>query len=760
MSDPSGDGPGRRVSCGGPGFRASLWLALVVAAGAAGDLEATFQAVAPPTAPVPDRASTVPEARAVEAAAGIRLDGVLDEAAWHSAPAIRSYRQIEPVQGGEPFLETEARILYDDTYLYVGIEVRDPGGGSGIRVPDIRRNFDYFDNDLVGISLDGFGDGRTAMAFQVNALGALRDLRVTEGHLFDREWQGVWDARTRIHDDGWSAEIRIPWSTLRYDPRAESWGMILVRRTRRLNEEVGWPEWPRQNNAYTMRYAGRLVGLRPPPPSTNVQLQPYLTARTEGDPTRGATPEPGGSLAAGGDLKWAVTPNTVLDLTVNTDFAEADVDREVLDLTRFSVLFPEQRPFFLENGALFRAGGDRWLEPFFTRRIGLDRSGRSIPLDGGFRLTHQSSSRSAGAMVLRQREGELSPTTHFAVGRLQQNLGGEHRVGVLGVSRIEEGGETNHVGAVDFFYRPLTTTFLRGMASGSNTTGVEGGNGWSVFAHLSNNFRWGYLGWIQTAISPEYRASTGYVPRVDLVTTSPAVVLDLRPDWLPHGVRSWRPGFTTAVYHRVSDRAFEEGWTQFRPLNFLFHDGSELNLWTRVDVQRLEREFRPLPGLAIAPGEYAFWTVGLTRQPDLSRAYWTYLTVSAGGFYDGRTERIVYRASPVRTARLGFTVDYTGSRFREVGNDPAQGLTTHLVGLHLRASLNPRTQLTTFYQRNTSSGRSGLNARLSWEFAPLSFVHVVLNERWPLDLDVVPGSAPAGARDRQLLIKASWLWQP
>ncbi len=700
----------------------------------------------------------VAEARAVTAP--IRVDGALDEPDWERAPVIDGFRQIEPVQGALPFLRTEVRIPFDDENLYLGIEVRDPEGALGLRVPEMRRNFGYFVNDMVGVALDGFGDGRSAMAFQVNPLGALRDLRVQEGHLFDREWQGVWEARTRIHEEGWTAEIRIPWATLRYDPGAEEWGIILVRRTRRLNEEVGWPEWPRQNNAYTMRYGGKLVGLVPPPPSRNVELQPYVTVRSEGNPRLGSTLGERRKVDVGGDAKWTVTPTTVVDLTVNTDFAEADVDREVLDLTRFSVLFPEQRGFFLENGALFRAGGDRWVEPFFSRRVGLDPTGRPIPLDGGVRVTHQSARGSGGAMFLRQRGGEESPTTHFAIGRLQWNLGGEHRLGALAVSRVESGGEENHVGAVDFFYRPRPTTFLRGMVSASRTPDVEGGDGWSTFTHLSNNFSWGYLGWVQVIISPEYRARTGFVPRADLITTSPAMNLDLRPEWLPQGIRALRPGITAMIHHRASDRRFEEGWVTVRPVVLAFQDGSELNLWTRFDEQRLEREFRPVRGMPIPPGDYGYRTVGVTHQPDLSRPFWSYVTVATGGFYDGRTQRLVYQASPVRGPRFSLTFDYTGNRFRGVGGEPDFSLTTHLVSVGVRSALNPRFQVTSLYQRNTVSGRSSLNGRISWEFAPLSFVHLVVNDGRPIHADPSTSTSGLVEHDRQILLKVSHLFQP
>jgi len=699
-------------------------------------------------------------ARAERTESAIVLDGRLDEPAWSRAPAINDFRQIEPVQGADPFLATEARVLFDAQFLYIGMEVHDPEGAAGVRAPDLRRDFVYAENDLVGISLDGFGDGRSAIAFQVNPRGALRDVRAFDGQYYDVEWQGVWDVRSRIHEEGWTAEIRIPWSTLRYDPDAAAWRMILVRRSRRLNEEAGWPEWPRQNNPYSMRFAGLLEGLSPPPPARNVHFQPYVVTRSEGDPTVRALGEER-TIAVGGEMKWTVAPTTVVDLTVNTDFAEADVDQEVLDLTRFSVFLPEQRPFFLENAGLFLAGGSaaQRLEPFFTRRIGLDSSGRTIPLDGGVRITHQSPTQSGGVIFIRQRATDTSPATHFAVARAQKNIRSEDRIGALGVSRFDESGARNHVGAVDLFVRPVAPTFLRGMISASSTTG-DGGDGWSAYAHLSNSFSWGYLGWVQVLVSPDYRADVGFVPRTDLITTSPAASFDLRPAWLPSFVRSWQPGVTTMFFHRLSDTAFQEGSVTLRPLNFAFHDGSQASLWGRMEMQRLQTSFRPITDLEIAPGEYDYPTIGITRQPDLSRRYWAYVTVTTGAFYDGHREQIIYRASPLPGPRLSLTFDYSGNRFRNVGVGEERDVMTHLAGLRVRAALNPRLQFSTVYQYNSSARRASLNARFSWEFAPLSFLHVVLNDGRPAGLSADDPGSPATPRSRQLLIKGSYLWTP
>ncbi len=697
---------------------------------------------------------------ALRAVGPITLDGVLDDPAWREAPAIRRFRQIEPVQGADPFVGTEVRFLFDDTYLYVGIEVEDPAGAAGIRVPEMRRNFDYFQNDLVGVSLDGFGDGRSAMGFLVNPLGAIRDLRVFDGQFFDREWQGVWDARTRIHDGGWTAEIRIPWSTLRYDPGAEIWRVMVVRRTRRLNEEAGWPEWPRQNNAYTMRYAAPLEGLQPPPPVRNLEFTPYITARSEGDPRQGALGQDRRG-EVGGELKWAATPSTVLDLTVNTDFAEADVDRQVVNLTRFSVFFPEQRPFFLENAGLFRMTDGPWIEPFFSRRIGLAPDGTPLRILGGARVTSQTPSRSAGALLVHQEGAAGLDGSSFGVGRWQQNVGSDHRVGALLVARGDglENGERqwNAVGAADWYLRFGEQGFFRGMVSGSRD-GLEDEEGGAVFLWGGNRASWGYVGWIQRYISAGYRPRTGFVPRADLITTSPAARLDLRPDWLPDRVLAFRPTLTVFAHHRASDLAFQEGYIRVRPVGLGLRDGGEIFAQWEPNRQVLEGPFSPLPGLEVAPGTYGFQRFGVGYASDPSarvsgRVEWT-----GGGFYDGTLHQVTGALRAVPSPHLSAGITYEGNRITGLGPE-ARSATTHLVAPELRVALNPRTQLYAFYQHNTAAGQGTLNARFSWEFAPLSFLHLVVNDGRP----VASGLLPAGVETeipptRQILLKLSYLW--
>ena len=369
--------------------------------------------------PPPDNPPTLEAFRATNE---VQIDGRLDEVDWQQASPVSGFTQEEPEQGAPPSFDTEVRVLYDNDNLYISAVCFDTNGPSGIRVQDLRRDFDFFENDVFGVSLDPFSDGRNAIIFQVNPYGVLRDLQVTDGTIFNIDWDATFEARTSIEEDRWVVEIAIPWNVLRYSQEQDKWGINFVRGIRRLGEFSGWSLWPRVFTPYRMDYAGILENIEPPPPSTNLRVQPYLVMRDERVGEMQAlfdavTPE------IGGDVKWAVTPNTVLDLTVNTDFAQADADRQVVNLSRFSVFFPERRAFFLENASLFRVGSSIAALPFFSRRIGLDTFGQPIPIDAGARMISRTGSRNIGALFVRQRSNDYQPCESFWGCSLQSEFG-------------------------------------------------------------------------------------------------------------------------------------------------------------------------------------------------------------------------------------------------------------------------------------------------------------------------------------------------
>lgn len=288
----------------------------------------------PPAAP--------PEIRVTRTWQKMVIDGHVDEAAWRTAEAITDLVQYEPRQGDAPSFRTEFRILFDNRNIYVSAVCHDSLGRRGVRVPNMQRDFSFDENDLVGFALDGLLDKRNAMVFQTNPHGAQRELLVSDGTSFNREWISLWSVNTKMHTWGWTAEFAIPWKSIRYRPGSDRMGIILLRCMRRLNENVTFPPIPRVFTPYHMPYQAVLTGLEPPENNgMNLQVNPYLLVDTR-QTTREGNTQRETDVKVGGEAKYALGTNAILDVTYNTDFAQVDVDRQVVNLARFSVLFPER----------------------------------------------------------------------------------------------------------------------------------------------------------------------------------------------------------------------------------------------------------------------------------------------------------------------------------------------------------------------------------------------------------------------------------
>jgi hypothetical protein len=696
-----------------------------------------------------------PRLQARRATGPVVVDGRLDEADWAMAPSADRFRQIEPDQGSPASFDTEVRVLYDAENLYVSARCHDSEGAAGVRVRNLRRDFDFSTDDVFGVSFDTFRDGQNAMVFQTNPWGARRDQEVLDSDLQDVEWDAAWRVRAQRDSAGWTAEMAIPWRTLRYPPHAREWGVNFVRVIRRLNETTGWSPWPRAYTPYRMTYAGLLVGLEPPAPSTNLRLQPYALARHQRD--TGITSR-FGNFDAGGDIKWAITSNTVMDLTVKTDFAQADADRQVVNLTRFSVLFPEQRPFFLENASLFSAGPENGVRPFFSRRIGLDDQGFPIPLHAGLRLTHRTSRRSAGALFVRQDgSGEFASST-FAVARYVENVGRESRVGALLATRFDEGASTassvaNHVGTFDFLVRPLPHVYVKALVSGSTTSGAKGdGVAASVeLMHQSNQVK---AGLIEEYVGPGYLAASGFLSLPDVVRTYPGVALDLRPRWKPRFVRGFSFISSADIYHRASDGVFQEAQWFIPLLGAYFSNSGWFLSYISANWQHFDAPFHPLSGVRVEPGDYQYNRLLCSASTDSSRRFALRADFETGPFYDGGSRWLRVSGSASPSPRLALSLDYTLNALRDIGLARADR-TVHLVAPALRLAVDPSLQLTVFYQRNSAAELSSWYTRLSWEFRPLSYVYLVYSEGVPL---AATAGATAGlARtDRQLILKLTF----
>jgi hypothetical protein len=381
-----------------------------------------------------------------------------------------------------------------------------------------------------------------------------------------------------------------------------------------------------------------------------------------------------------------------------------------------------------------------------------------VPITGGLRFTQRHVARSLGLLAIRQQATGSEPAASFLVARASQNLGQENRLGAMLVSRFagDQLEQSNQVALLDAFVRPNSSSYVRAALARSFTDG-DGGEGNAAWFHVASQTNLGYFGWIQAYYGAGYEPKAGFLPRPNLILTSPAVTLDLRPNWKPSWVRSFNPGFTTAFYHQASDGRFQEGDAYIYPATTTFQNGAYLRPWAHPQWQRLESEFSPVPGLIIPAGNYTFTDFGITFRDDLSRKLWWWITVGTGPYFDGHKSYVIYRMRVAPTPRASLTIDYVGNRITDTGVGRAD-VNTHVWYPELRLALNPRLQLTTLYQYNSTNRSSAWNARLSWEFRSLSYLYLVFNSRGFREPEGGWTGQPPPSESR-LIAKATYLFQ-
>jgi hypothetical protein len=676
--------------------------------------------------------------KAVKISTSITIDGLLNEPEWNLAPPSSPFIQVEPYQGKAPNFATSVKALYNQKYLYFGITCTDPLGKKAIMATDFIRDFDYTKHDLVNLSFDTFNDKRNAMVFATNAYGVQRDLLAFDDLYYDIDWDGLWTVRTNRTDSGWTAEIAIPWKTLRYPKTTDSiqnWGFNIYRNRRLTNEISAFSPFPRVFSATHMDYAGVLTNLQPPPPATNITVDPYLLTSYDHYTNFGNTePTHNAGVKAGGDLKWAINPNSVLDLTAHTDFAQADADIQVNNITRFSVFFPEKRQFFLENASLFGmqvqmsadgSGGSMHYQPFFSRTIGLDTAGNPIPIVAGGRFVYRSSTLNYGAIAIRQQGANDLPGTNFFVGRVSENLGSQDRIGAL-VSIKNQPGSSNIETTADGFFRLGEANSINALFTESYTTNTgKKGFGGIMQYYDSNNH---YKIWLtESVITKNFDPQMGFVSRTDVIGTTPGLIGYYRGSLLPlkKYLLALEPGFLPELYYTASTGRFAEMDLTFVPVWLNFKSGAFFGYGVTPVRQNLTTVFQPL-GVAIGPGNYSYFYHTFYFSTDPSKIVNSSFTYQTGQYFNGHLNSGDFKLQFAPIPYISFTGEYDRNYFMDVGEQNTNTL-VNLFILQGRFALNPRLQLTGVFQKNSVNNADNYNIRLSWEFLPLSYVYLIYN---------------------------------
>ena len=674
----------------------------------------------------------------------IKLDGKLDDTFWSDVTGISDFLVQEPVEGGEPTEKTTVKVAYDENYLYIGAIFYD-SNPDGIKAFKMRKDAPLNTDDRFMWILDTYLDGRNAYFFEINPRGLMGDglLTIGQGRSLNKDWDGIWRPWTYIGDFGWSAEIRIPFHTLNFDPKTSTWGINFQRTIRRKNEEILWSGHKRNQGIYRPQDAGRLTGLNNISQGLGLELVGYGKAEalkvqneSEGDYNNSQ------SLDGGLDVNYNITPGLKASLTVNTDFAETEVDDRQINLTRFPIRFPEKRDFFLEGANIFRFAPSSGVYPYFSRKIGL-RSGNPIPILYGGRVIGKIGKVEVAAQQVKTRETDNFSSEDFSVIRLKQNFLKESSIGVLYTRRHTNKGkefvpplqDRNTLG-IDLTLN--TSTFLKNqnlqfqafaVIHNPETPGEINNNIWDRSARgLRFNFPndpWsGSLSYREFGVN--YDPAVGFSRRNSFRRVEPRIRFSpiLEKSSTIRELQ-WEVSFENLMslqWKKLTQNI------RLTPLSIRFESGDEISYQIIRNFERLEYDFDILGdnSIVIPVGNYTNWSHQIELETANYRKIVYGIELKTEGFWSGnRTEyenELIFRPFPGINLNLGYI--HSRVNLRE-GN-----FKTNLVRFLGDFDFTPFISFSSNIQYDDISENIGMNNRFKYTITPGSDIYFVYNHNW------------------------------
>ena len=676
---------------------------------------------------------------AVESPAPITVDGALDEEVWRTAPAAADFVQAEPREGDPASEITEVRLAFDRDALYLAVLCRDADPASLI-VNDIRKDFVAGEQDSFEVILDTFADRRNGFVFVINPAGAKSDAQIAnEGRDVNTSWDAVWSVATRRDATGWSAEIRIPFKTLRFERGVDRiWGVNFSRRIRRKNEIDYWSPVPRVYNLYRAGFGGTLSGLPDASQGRNLRVKPWI----EGNATRATG---GGAFDtgphAGLDVKYGVTPSLTLDVTAKPDFAQAEADEQQVNLTQFSLYYPEKREFFLENSGTFyfgdipresRLGNNRFSPPeeemllFFSRRIGLTSTGDPIPIDAGARLTGRAGAYGVGVMTIQTDPEGDAPGDNYTVLRARRDVLGTSDVGAIFLSRQStNAGDYNRVYGVDANFRFHHALSINSFLTRSDTPGVASGE-MAGKGSISWNANFLHTQYSLLSVGDNFRDDVGFIKRTGIRKHFADFGIRPRPQGLrKYGIRELHPHTRYNIYTDQSNAKVTH--MNHVAMGVFLENGGNIEFAVNPRFERIAAPFRVRPDQSFAVGQYGWTEYNLLVETNHSRMVSASLDLTTGGFWTG-TQRST-KLGVVMRPSYHLSLDMALQR-----NDidlpfPMHAFVTNLVTTRIGYAFNTRTFLDTLLQYNTDLHQFSANVRFDLIHRPLSDLFVVYNEQ-------------------------------
>ncbi len=697
----------------------------------------------------------------------IRLDGRLDESLWQRATPATRFLQQEPREGDAASERTVVHILYDSDNLYIGVILYD-SDVDAILAYQRKRDGNIWTDDRFMWIFDTFMDGRTGYFFEINPLGLMGDGLLGGGGFsrfpINKSWDGIWEAQVAMLEDGWSAEIRIPFRTLNFDPGQDTWGINFQRTIPRKNEDMLWNGHLRNQGIFRPVHAGRLTGLRDISQGIGFEAKPYAAAGWRNSP--GVVDTTDTPTDVGLDFTYSITPSLRAAVTINTDFAEVEVDERRVNLTRFPLFFPEQRDFFLEGSGVFSFAPRNGVTPYFSRRIGLQEE-EQIPITYGARLGGQVGRYELGFIQARTGRQGLLPGEDFTVGRVKRFLYEQSSVGALytrrssGVTDSVAAQPDRHTAGVDL---DLYSSRFRGNqnlqfeafvvwnsdpeVSTSSSFGDLSARG--VRLNYPNDIWRAHLSYRE--VGEAFDPAVGFTRRNGFKRINPSISYQPRPENIA-AIRQLEFGVFYEYLTDFSNR-LQTASINVDLLGIEFESDDNLSLQLTQRFERLEEVYEIHEEIVIPVANYSTRALEFRGRTARRRAVSGNFEISRGGFWSGR--RWAYELGI--TARPATGISLSTEMEKNDISLPEGNFSTHLFRLVGGWDISPWMSVTGNLQYDDVTEIVGLNARFRWILRPGSDLYLVYTHNWQ-DFevaDVEPGILGLTVRSRSAMMKINY----
>ena len=657
-----------------------------------------------------------PSVPAIKVSEPPEIDGMVNDKCWEQAAKVDEFYQREPNEGLPITKKTEVFICYDANHIFFGFKCYDdPEKVTG---KELARDVSLANDDRVQVILDTYNDKRNAYWFQIGPRGSIGDAVISEnGAAFNKQWDGLWTGKSKITENGWQAEMAIPFKTLGFDKESKQWGLKFLRYIVDNLESGYWPVANLNTHKFQVSDAGVLSGLEGITQGVGLDLSPYLVSGV--DSKKGEEGE--GKLSVGGDIFYQLTPSLKASLSINTDFAETEVDDRQINLTRFDLHFPEKRDFFLDGANYFQFGleGDREspvankLIPFFSRQMGLDQSGAPIPINIGAKLTGQVNNWNIGLMHINDSREEGN--SNFSVARITRNIGAQSSIGLISTFGNAIGNEKNMLAGVDV---KLSTSTFKGNKNASvlffglksATENMEGANGaWGAQFVYPNDMISARIGHHQ--IGEKFISGMGFVPRTNIRETYGEFQFGPRPNkW---GIMQIQIGgefdYITNMKNVLETREIE-----IQPLRIRFLSGEELQYSITNQYENLFEGFNIFEDIIVPADEYSFWWQQIELETKGARNIWGEVSYSWGDFFNGRKKDI--------EAELNWKIAvpfFIGGKLTRSSVDLPEGsFIANIYQLNANILFSPDITLYNYFQYDNASKSAGWQSRFQWIVKP------------------------------------------